>query len=135
MDSIILDTLPPQGSIQINNGAISTSSTTVTLSLTYVDATSNVSQVRYSNDNVWDTEVWETPALSKSWSLTSGEGTKTVYYQVKDNSGLISSTYSDSITLTIEVIPEFSSSTLSLFMIITLTVIIVYIKKWKRVEN
>jgi RNA polymerase subunit RPABC4/transcription elongation factor Spt4 len=67
-----------------------TSSTSVTLSLTYSDNTSGVSEVRYSNDGVWDSEAWEPPSDEKTWALTSGDGPKTVYFQVKDNAGLTS---------------------------------------------
>ncbi len=95
---ITLDTVAPTGSISINSGAASTNSTAVTLNLTYADATTGVSQVRYSNDGVWDTELWMAPSATKAWTLTSGDGTKTVYYQVKDHAGLVSS-YSDTITL------------------------------------
>jgi hypothetical protein len=98
-DTIKLDTTVPTGSIVINSGDTFVNSTSVTLSLTYVDAASGVSNVRFSNDGVWDTEVWEPATASKSWTLLSGDGTKTVYYQVKDNAGLTSVTYSDSITL------------------------------------
>lgn len=98
-DTIILDTAAPTGSISINGGATSTTSTSVALSLTYSDATSGVSQVRYSNDGVWDTESWEDPSGTKAWTLPSGDGTKTVYYQVKDNAGILSVTYDDTITL------------------------------------
>ena len=71
----------------------------MTLYLTYSDTTSGVYQVRYSNDGVWDTEPWETPSATKAWTLTSGAGLKTVYYQIKDNAGL-TTIYSDDITLT-----------------------------------
>jgi PKD repeat protein len=47
---------------------------------------------------MWCTEQWETPVTAKSWILTSGDGLKTVYYQLKDSAGL-TSTYSSSITL------------------------------------
>ena len=98
-DTITLDATAPAGSILINGGANSTTTASVTLSLTYSDATSGVDQVRYSNDGVWDTESWETPAASRAWNLTSGDETKTVYYQIRDNAGLESPTYSDTITL------------------------------------
>jgi hypothetical protein len=97
-DSIMLDTAPPTGAITINSGAASTSSTSATLTLTYADALSDVSQVRYSNDGVSWT-AWEAPAATKAWTLTAGDGTKTVYYQIKDNAGLTSTTYTDTITL------------------------------------
>lgn len=98
-DSILLDTIPPIGSIVINGGASSTSSLVVLLSLTYEDATSGVDKVRYTNDDEWDSEVWEDPQRSMPWGLTSIEGEKFVSYQVKDSAGLISETYRDSITL------------------------------------
>jgi PKD repeat protein/ribosomal protein L40E len=100
LTGIKLDKTAPTGSIAINGGESSTTSTAATLSLTYNDATSGVKQVRYSNDGVWDTETWEAPTTSKTWTLTSGEGTKTVYYQIEDNAGLASITYSDTISLT-----------------------------------
>jgi hypothetical protein len=70
----------------------------VTLTLTAHDSVSGVSHVRFSNDGVWDTEPWETPVLTKDWTLTLWDGAKTVYYQIVDNAGL-SATYSASVTL------------------------------------
>jgi hypothetical protein len=99
-DNIILDTTAPTGSIIINSGDAWTSSVGVTLSLTYTDGSgSGVYQVRYSNDGVWDTELWESPLPTKPWTLTPGDGIKTVYYQLKDNIGWPSLTYSDTIGL------------------------------------
>ena len=99
-DAIVcVDTTPPTGSIIINSGDTWTTTTSVTLMLTYVDALSGVSQVRYSNDGVWDTEPWEAPSPTKAWNLASGDGTKDVYYQVRDNAGLLSNIYSDDIGL------------------------------------
>jgi hypothetical protein len=96
---IRLDKTAPTGSIVINGGADSTSSTAATLTLTVNDATSGVAQVRYSDDGTWDTEQWVASSATKDWTLPSGDGTKTVYFQIKDNAGLISQTYSDSIIL------------------------------------
>jgi hypothetical protein len=105
-----IDTAAPTGSIVINGGATSTSSTSVTLALTYADATSGVDKVRYTNANEWSNEPWENPATSKSWTLTSGEGTKYVSYQVRDKAGLISDTFWDSISYAPEKVatPTFS---------------------------
>jgi len=100
---IKLDKTTPTGFILINNDDSSTSSISVTLSSGANEATSGIYQVRYSNDGVWDSEVWEFPSVSKSWNLTAGYGTKTVYYQIKDNSGLVSSTYSDTIIFGVDV--------------------------------
>jgi len=88
----------PSGSIVINNNAAYTTSSSVTLTLTAADTTSGVYRVRFSNDGVWDTEAWEQSSLTKTWTLTSGDGNKTVYYQIKDNAGLIT-THSDTIIL------------------------------------
>jgi len=104
-----IDKTAPLGSILVNNGDAYTTSTPVTLTLTATDATSGVYQVRFSNDGTWDTEPWETPTPTKTWTLINGEGTKTVYVQFRDQAGLIS-TYSDTIILdttpsTAEVLP------------------------------
>ncbi len=89
----------PTGSISINGGKLYAASPSVILDLTYSDTTSSITQVRYSNDGVWDTEQWETPSPTKSWLLTSGDGDKTVYYQIENAAGLLSQTYSDTIIL------------------------------------
>jgi len=94
-----LDKTPPAGSITINSGATYTNSTSVTPILTATDATSGVYQVRFSNDGIWDTEPWEPPLSIKTWALISGDGTKRVYYQIKDNAGLVSNIYADDIIL------------------------------------
>ncbi|MDQ7778907.1 MAG: NosD domain-containing protein [Planctomycetota bacterium] len=96
LDDIMLDTTPPAGSIAINNGALWTNSTTVTLDLQYVDPESGVVGMRVAN---YETalSMWEPPAPTKTWILTTGDGPKTVWVQYKNNAGLIS-TYSDDIT-------------------------------------
>jgi hypothetical protein len=94
-----IDTAAPTGSITISNGNTYTTSTSVILTLTSADTTSGVYQARYSNDGIWDTELWENPTSTRAWMLTSGDGIKTVYYQVKDNTALVSSPLSDTIIL------------------------------------
>jgi len=96
--TVKIDKTIPSGTLTINNDAAYVNSTSVTLNLTAADATSGVYRVRFSNDGVWDTETWETSPSTKTWTLPSGDGTKTVYYQIKDNAGLIS-THSDTIIL------------------------------------
>jgi hypothetical protein len=97
-DEIYLDATPPTGSILINGGDAYTTSTSVTLQSFYYDPASGVSLVRYSNDGVWDTEPWEGASSSRSWSLTAGDGAKTVYFQIKDAAGNLM-TFSDDMTL------------------------------------
>jgi serine protease len=91
-------TTPPTGSIIINAGAATTNTTSVTLTLSCVDSGSGCAQMRFSNDNsTWS--AWESYNTSKAWTLTSGDGTKTVYVQFKDGLGLLSYPYSDTIIL------------------------------------
>lgn len=97
--TIKIDKTAPLGSININNGDTYTTSTSVALTLTATDATSDVYRVRLSNDGVWDTEPWEEPSTTKTWTLTPEDGTKTVHYQIKDNAGLVSDSYPDKIIL------------------------------------
>lgn len=98
-ETIKIDKTVPSGSIIINNGDAYTTSTSVTLTLAAADDTSGVYQVRYGNDNTWGTEPWESFTPTKTWTLPLGDGTKTVYYQIKDNAGLVSTSYSATITL------------------------------------
>lgn len=96
--NVKLDKTAPFGSIQINNEANYTRSIHVTLTLTADDVLSGVKQVRFSNDGVWDTETWETLTSIRNWTLTLGDGMKTVSYQIMDNAGLTAS-YSASVML------------------------------------
>jgi hypothetical protein len=99
LDNISLDKTPPTGSIVINNGDALTSSKSVNLALTYSDSVSGVAKVRFSNEDSWSNEPWETPSTTRAWTLSSDDGIKTVYFQIIDNSGLESETYSDDIEL------------------------------------
>jgi parallel beta-helix repeat protein len=99
LTGIKLDKTPPSGYVVINEGNEYTTSPSVSLTLTANDKTSGIHQVRFSNDGVWDTEPWEDFSATKTWTLITGDGTKTVYYQVRDVAGLLSSTYSDTIIL------------------------------------
>ena len=99
LTGIKLDKTAPAGSIIINDDATYTTSTSVTLTLIATDDASGVYQVRFRNDGVWDTEPWEAITTTKAWILPSGDGTKIVTYQIRDNAGLVSSTYSDTIVL------------------------------------
>ena len=85
--------------IIINNNDINTTSTTVTLNLTFSDNLFGIKECRYANEDLnWTS--WEGCVLAKSWNLSSGNGTKTVYYEVKNYQNF-SKIVSDSINLTI----------------------------------
>jgi hypothetical protein len=84
----------PSASVAINNNAVYVTSTGVSLSLTYSDTGGPgipALGCRYSN-SVPAAESWEACAAAKSWTLTSGDGVKTVYYQVRDTAGNLNQT-------------------------------------------
>lgn len=117
------DTTPPTGSIRINNGASTTNTTTITLNLQATDS-SGVAEMRFSNDNVTWSD-WQTYSTSASWTLTEGDGTKTVYVQFKDNAGLIS-TYSGTITLATQPdLPDESAAFPIEYVIIIVAIVVV----------
>ncbi len=94
INGIELNKTPPAGTITTSP---TTSTTAITLALSATDAISGVAQMRFSNDNtVWSN--WEPYATSKTWTLQSGDGQKTVTVQFMDNAGL-TSTYSYTLTL------------------------------------
>jgi hypothetical protein len=89
---------PPSGSVSINGGASFATCVAVNLTLSATDNNGTVSSMRFSNDNsTWS--AWEPYATSKVWPLAPGDGGKTAYVQFQDDTGNISSPYSDSITL------------------------------------
>jgi hypothetical protein len=96
--SIILDTAAPTGTITIQGGAAYTKTTAVTLNLSATDGGSGLSKMQFSNDNVtWS--ALENFAATKAWTLTSGDGTKTVYARFTDEAGNVSGVVRDSIIL------------------------------------
>jgi len=99
LTEIKLDETTPFGSVVIDNSASYANSSSVTLSLNATDIVSGIYRVRFSNDGIWDTEPWEPFIPTKSWMLTSGDGNKTAYFQIKDYAGLVSSTYPRTIFL------------------------------------
>lgn len=98
-DSIYMDVKAPIGGIQINQGAQYTSSTSVTLNLSVADMQDyDKLFMSFSNDKInWS--GWESFSETKIYTLTDGEGLKTVYVQYKDSGGKLSAIYSDTIML------------------------------------
>jgi hypothetical protein len=98
-NSIILDTASPKNlSITIDGGAAQTNSTKVTLTLAAIDQLSGVDQMSFSSDgNTWST--WEEFTKTRSYQLSSGDGTKTVHFRVRDSAGNIAKPVSDTIVL------------------------------------
>lgn len=103
--NLTLDTLAPTiSAFTINSGASVTTSQTVTLSITAGDAAS----MKIWGINGVASEAaatWETFASSKQVTLTSGDGSKTVYIKVRDSVYNESASTSATITLS-TAIPE-----------------------------
>ena len=80
------DVTPPTGSIVINGGSSTTPSRTVTLTLSASDSGGSVAGMRFSNDGTsWSNVV--AYATTYQWTLTAGDGTKTVYANFRDAVG------------------------------------------------
>ena len=83
------DENPPDGlSIRINNGASHTSDPHVNLQLN----ANNANECRYKDESSSWTG-WYGYTTSKEWTLSSGDGMKTVYYQCKNDYGSSGSVY------------------------------------------
>jgi glucose/arabinose dehydrogenase/PKD repeat protein/fibronectin type 3 domain-containing protein len=96
--NVVVDNVPPTGTVTINGGAVATNSTAVALTLSATDQLSNVTQMRFSNSgNSYSTA--EAFATSKSWTLTNGGGTKTVFVQFRDAVGNWSGAFTDTIVV------------------------------------
>lgn len=101
--TLTLDTTAPAGvSLTINDGALYTTSTTVTLTIGTSDSATSGYQMK-----IWgtasaadeDSASWESFAASKQVTLASGDGLKTVYVKVRDDVWNESAAVSDTITL------------------------------------
>jgi hypothetical protein len=75
-----IDTEAPTGTVVINGGAAATNTRTVTLTLSAIDNLSGVTQMRFSNTGTSFSGA-EAFAPTKTWTLSTGAGTKTVYAQ------------------------------------------------------
>ncbi len=96
------DVTPPTGSIVINGGSSTTPSRTVTLTLSASDSGGSVAGMRFSNDGTsWSNVV--AYATTYQWTLTAGDGTKTVYANFRDAAGnWMSTPVSDTIILRLD---------------------------------
>lgn len=101
--NLTLDTLAPAGlTVKVNGDAQYTTSTAVTLTIGVSDSATTGYQMKIWGINEVADEAsaaWETFATSKSVTLTSGDGLKTVYVKVRDDVGNETAAVSDTITL------------------------------------
>lgn len=91
-------TAPSAGSIVINSGATYATSQSVSLALSATDPETGIGWMRFSNNGT-DWSAWENYATTKAWTLAGGDGTKTVYVKYKNNAGMDSAAYTDTIIL------------------------------------
>src|SRR3954451_5409134 len=88
----------PDGTVKINGNATYTNSTSITLTLAKSGGGPNPATMKFSNDN----STWLGPFAWSPWSawtLTTGDGTKTVYARFYDSSGLFGAVVNDTIIL------------------------------------
>jgi PGF-pre-PGF domain-containing protein len=105
-DSITLDTVAPTSlTISIESGQTYARTNSVNLSLSATGA----AKMQFSRNGTYNS-TWETYATTRSWSLSSGDGTKTVYFRAKDSAGNIATAVNDTIILDTAA-PTFSSVT------------------------
>lgn len=101
--NLTLDTLAPAGlTVKLNGEDIYTTVATVEMALTLTDGNTTGYQMKvWGVDGVENEEsaTWETYAATKSVTLPTGDGLKTVYVKVRDAVGNESAAASDSITL------------------------------------
>ncbi len=68
----------------INKGATHTNQQQVTLQ---ISASDGMAEMQVSNNDTWSDDAWEPLNISKAWSLSAGEGEKTVYLMLRDQDG------------------------------------------------
>lgn len=99
--SVVVEDDPLTGSIVINEGATSTTSRSVGLLLSASGGSSTISQMNICENSNFTGCDWAPYSTTKSFTLSSGNGIKTVYVKYKDSEDSISGIYSDTITLAV----------------------------------
>ncbi len=95
-DSIVIDLVPPSGSISVNSGLDYTREALATLTLTAADPGGAAVMMRLGTDGThWG--PWEPYATNRTWMLDGGVRTNKVYAQFLDAAGNVSAVLNDSI--------------------------------------
>lgn len=89
---------PKVTSFAINNAASKTASRTVTLNNTFLTA-GGASHYRASENRDFSGSTWQPYSRAPVFQLSSGDGQKTVYFQIKNKDEAVSNIASDAITL------------------------------------
>ncbi len=93
------DSMPPTGTVLIEEGAEYSKSVTVSLSLTATDNDGvGVAMMQFSNDGVSWSE-WQSLAVTAQWVLSPEDGVRTVYARFLDSANNTSDISSDQILL------------------------------------
>jgi hypothetical protein len=90
--SVNVNNVFPTGTIKINGGAPATNNAAVNLTLSSQDPLpgSDMGEMRFRNEDTATWSTWQRYATSRAWQLSSGDGTKTVNVEYKDNAGNVS---------------------------------------------
>lgn len=88
--TFFVDTLPPLGSVIINDGEPLANDIRVRLSLSALDVTTGVKEMRIRNADEYCWGTWDAYVPQKFWDLTSSDGLKRIYVQFKDYAGNVS---------------------------------------------
>jgi len=97
-DSISLIVSPGISSLDINNGTVSTTNNTVVLNNSCIN---NPTEYSASENSDFSGAGWNAYSLNPSFTLSAGEGGKTVYFKVRNIAGK-SIVVSDTITLIVQ---------------------------------
>ncbi len=96
--TVMIDKIPPSGSIVIENDAFLTISTSDTLNISAIDTLSGAFQMRLSEDGInWT--IWQPYSSTATWTFSKATDPLVVYAQFMDLAGNVSAIYSDSIYL------------------------------------
>jgi hypothetical protein len=82
--NFVIDTVPPDGTLLINDGGALAKDTRVKLSLFASDATTGVKDVRFKNEGEDCWGDWDSFVGNKWWDLSSHDGVKRVFVQYRD---------------------------------------------------
>lgn len=88
--SFIIDTLPPEGSLSINDGAALAANTRIKLTLFAFDESTGVKDVRFRNEEEDCWSDFDSFTNEKFWDLPKSDGVKRVFVQYRDYAGNLS---------------------------------------------
>jgi len=94
----VFASMGPTGTLTIDDDALATKSTSVTIHLSWVGPSATIMEVRFRNaGGSWGD--WSSASAASAWTLPADEGVKTIEGQLRDVGGLTSPILSDSIIL------------------------------------